>query len=280
MPGIAEAEKRSSYTLISEFRIGDFLFPRRAIVMKVFYHEEFHQVYVSDPAAAPGRIEAILAQIKEEVTFEEILYAGADDIEAIHSSYHINYVTRQGLYNISALAAGGAIQAAVSGLTEPSFALIRPPGHHASADSCWGFCYFNNMAIALDHLKRNGLINRAYVLDFDLHYGDGNVNILGEKGYVTILNPVSHDRKAYLAEVEADLTAAAVDIIGVSAGFDNHVQDWGGLLETEDYQTMGRMVLEASRRMGAGCFGILEGGYNHQVLGLNVRAFLRGLRGV
>ena len=176
--------------------------------------------------------------------------------------------------------AGGAIQAAVAGLTEPCFALIRPPGHHASADSCWGFCYFNNMAIALDHLKRNGLINKAYVLDFDLHYGDGNVNILSEKRYVTILNPESHNRKAYLAEVEAGLAAAEVDIIGVSAGFDNHVDDWGGLLETEDYQTMGRMVLEASRRMGAGCFGILEGGYNHQVLGLNVRAFLRGLQGL
>jgi acetoin utilization deacetylase AcuC-like enzyme len=249
-------------------------------MMKVFYHDEFRQVYVSDPAASPGRIESILAQIKEEVTFEEALFAGADDIEAIHSSSHIKYVTRQGLYNISALAAGGAIQAAVAGLSEPSFALIRPPGHHASADSSWGFCYFNNMAIALDHLKRNALIDKAYVLDFDLHYGDGNVNILQDKGYVSIHNPESHNRKDYLAEVEEGLARAKVDMFGVSAGFDNHAQDWGGLLETEDYQTMGRMVLEASRRMGAGCFGILEGGYNHQVLGLNVKAFLRGLRGL
>jgi acetoin utilization deacetylase AcuC-like enzyme len=248
--------------------------------MKVFYHDDFRQVYVSDPAAAPGRIEAILASIKDEVSLEEPLPAGADDIEAIHSPYHIKYVTRQGLYNISALAAGAALQAAVVGLAEPSFALIRPPGHHASSDSSWGFCYFNNMAIALDHLKRNGLIKSAYILDFDLHYGDGNVNILEDKGYVTIQNPSSHDRKSYLAEVGAGLAAAKDDIIGVSAGFDNHVQDWGGLLETEDYQTMGRMVREAAQRMGAGCFGILEGGYNHQVLGRNVRAFLRGLQGL
>lgn len=247
--------------------------------MKVFYHDDFRQVYVSDPAAAPGRIEAILATIKDEVSLEEPLPAAADDIEAIHSSYHIKYVTRQGLYNISALAAGGAVEAAETGLSEPSFALIRPPGHHASADSSWGFCYFNNMAIALDHLKRGGKIESAYLLDFDLHYGDGNVNILQGKGYVTIHNPTSHDRTDYLAEVEAGLAAAKVDIIGVSAGFDNHVQDWGGLLETEDYQTMGRMVQEAAKSMVAGCFGILEGGYNHQVLGQNVRAFLRGLRG-
>ena len=248
--------------------------------MKVFYHDDFRQVYVSDPAAAPGRIEAIVVAIRGEVTFEEPLPASADDIEAIHSPYHIKYVTRQGLYHISALAAGGAIEAAAAGLSEPCFALIRPPGHHASADSSWGFCYFNNMAIALDRLKRNGQINTAYLLDFDLHYGDGNVNILRDKGYVTIHNPGSHDRKAYLEEVEAGLAEAKVDIIGVSAGFDNHVQDWGGLLETEDYRTMGRMVLETSRRNGAGCFGILEGGYNHQVLGQNVKAFLRGLQGL
>jgi acetoin utilization deacetylase AcuC-like enzyme len=248
--------------------------------MKVFYHDDFRQVYVSDPAAAPGRIEAILAAIRDEVVFEEPLPAAADDIGAIHSPYHIQYVTRQGLYNISALAAGGAIQAATAGLSEPSFALIRPPGHHASADSSWGFCYFNNMAIALDFLKRTGQIKSAYLLDFDLHYGDGNVNILQEKGYVTIHNPSSHARKNYLAEVEAGLAAATDDIFGVSAGFDNHVQDWGGLLETEDYQIMGRMVWEAAQSRGAGCFGILEGGYNHQVLGQNVRAFLRGLRGL
>jgi acetoin utilization deacetylase AcuC-like enzyme len=251
----------------------------RRVFMKVFYHDDFRQLYVSDPAAAPGRIEAILVEIKEEVTFEEPLPAGADDIEAVHSVYHIKSVTRQGLYNISALAAGAAVEAAVAGLSEPSFALIRPPGHHASADSSWGFCYFNNMAIALEYLRRNGQVKTAFVLDFDLHYGDGNVNILRDKGYVTILNPVSHDRKAYLAEVEEGLAAAKVDVIGVSAGFDHHVDDWGGLLETEDYQTMGRMVFEASRRMGGGCFGILEGGYNHQVLGRNVKAFLRGLRG-
>jgi acetoin utilization deacetylase AcuC-like enzyme len=247
--------------------------------MKVFYHDDFRQVYNSDPAAAPGRIEAIVAEIREEVTFEEPLPAGSDDIEAVHSIYHVKSVTRQGLYNISALAAGAAIEAAVEGLSEPSFALIRPPGHHASAESSWGFCFFNNMAVALENLRRNDKIKKAYVLDFDLHFGDGNVNILGGKGYVTILNPVSHERKAYLAEVEESLAAAQVDIIGVSAGFDNHVNDWGGLLETEDYHAMGRMVSEAALRMRGGCFGILEGGYNHQVLGRNVKAFLRGLRG-
>jgi acetoin utilization deacetylase AcuC-like enzyme len=72
---------------------------------------------------------------------------------------------------------------------------------------------------------------------------------------------------------------AIVDMIGLSAGFDNHVEDWGGLLNTEDYRDIGRMVREAADRCGAGCFGILEGGYNHAVLGRNVMALIEGLAG-
>ena len=68
-----------------------------------------------------------------------------------------------------------------------------------------------------------------------------------------------------------------VDIIGVSAGFDNHAEDWGGLLSTSDYTEIGRIVREASKSNGGGCFAILEGGYNHSVLGQNVMAFIEGM---
>jgi acetoin utilization deacetylase AcuC-like enzyme len=248
--------------------------------MKVITHEDFCQVYTHEPAASPGRIEAILDAIRGEVTFEEAYPAGGEDISAIHTKSHIHSVEKRGLYNISALAAGGAIQAAVIGMSEPCFALVRPPGHHASADSSWGFCYFNNVAIALDHLKRSGMIKNACVLDFDMHYGDGTVSILRGKGYTTILNPDTDDREVYLEEVDEFLSATKADVIAVSAGFDNHRLDWGGVLRTEDYQTMGRMVLETSRKLGAGCFAVLEGGYNHEVLGQNVLAFLRGLKGL
>jgi len=67
------------------------------------------------------------------------------------------------------------------------------------------------------------------------------------------------------------------DIIGISAGFDNHEKDWGGTLLTEDYYEIGKMVREASIRSNGGCFAILEGGYNHEVLGHNVFALIRGL---
>ncbi|MHC1726405.1 MAG: histone deacetylase family protein [Syntrophobacteraceae bacterium] len=248
--------------------------------MKVYNHDDFLSVYVSEPAASPGRIEAVLEAIRGEVDFELAFPAGQDDILAVHTKAHVQSVERMGLYNISALAAGAAIQSALCGLEEPAFGLLRPPGHHASADSAWGFCYFNNMAIALEHLRTNGLIKRAHVLDFDLHYGDGTVNILGTKGYVSIHNPDEGDRKNYLREVAVRLESLEVDIIGVSAGFDNHVEDWGHVLFTEDYQEMGRMVHETCKRLKIGCFGLLEGGYNHSVLGRNVLAFLRGLQGL
>lgn len=246
--------------------------------MKVVYHEDYNDVYSTDPASAPGRIQAVETVLRGKVTFVEPVAASKEDILKIHSPDHVRSVEREGVYDIAALAAGGAIMAAHIGLTEPCFALIRPPGHHASSGSAWGFCYFNNMAIALEKLKREGKIKKAFILDFDLHYGDGNVNILGTKGYVTIYNPVSSNRNEYLKNVQDALGETQADMIAVSAGFDNHEADWGGLLKTEDYRYMGKLVRETAQHNHGGCFGILEGGYNHNVLGKNVLAFIEGLR--
>ncbi len=85
------------------------------------------------------------------------------------------------------------------------------------------------------------------------------------------------DELHYSEEVKQALDTTAACVIAVSAGFDNHAQDWGGLLSTADYRTMGRWVREAALRNHGGCYGILEGGYNHEVLGGNVLAFIEGL---
>ncbi|MBC2743285.1 MAG: histone deacetylase family protein [Desulfosarcina sp.] len=245
--------------------------------MKVYFHDNFYTVYTSDPAAAPGRMEAVVDTIAPHVDICSFSPATQNDLLTVHPKSHLERIRRKGLYEIAALAAGGAIQAAQTGMDEPSFALIRPPGHHASADSCWGFCFFNNMAVSLHQLRSTGRIETAFILDFDLHYGDGNVNILGNEPWVEILNAESHSRQAYLDQVKHALHLTAADVIAVSAGFDNHVQDWGGLLTTADYRTMGTWVHQAAKRNNGGCYGILEGGYNHDVLGKNVLAFLEGL---
>jgi acetoin utilization deacetylase AcuC-like enzyme len=245
--------------------------------MKVVFHEDFYKVYTSDPAASAGRMESIVETIESKVEFVRAQPANQKEIEAAHTKTHIDSVRRSGLYEIAALAAGGAVQAASIGLAEPAFGLIRPPGHHASADSSWGFCFFSNMAVALQALKNKGQIKTAYVLDIDLHYGDGTVNILGSKNYVRVHNVAATDRQSFLAEIEKELDGCQVDLIGISAGFDNHRDDWGGLLLTEDYFKIGKLVKTAALRSGGGCFGILEGGYNHQVLGQNLMALIEGL---
>ncbi|MCK9230570.1 MAG: histone deacetylase family protein [Syntrophales bacterium] len=246
--------------------------------MKVYYSDAFIPSYCSDPAASLGRMESIVRALRGNVSFLDVIPADIEDIAACHTDRHIAQVRSQGLYDIASLAAGGAIQAAFTGLEEPSFALVRPPGHHASADSSWGFCYFNNIAIAISKLREQKKIGKAFILDFDLHFGDGTMNILGNSGYVDILNPSDADPARYLLELEEAMPDDA-DMIAVSAGFDNHREDWGGLLSTDDYRELGRIVRRASERSGGGCFGVLEGGYNHGVLGQSVMAFLEGMRG-
>ena len=245
--------------------------------MKIIFHSDFYSVYASEPAAAPGRIEAVTKVLGNKFDMVDAVAAEPKDIEAVHSGDHIDFVRQQGLYNIAALAAGGAVQAASIGLEEPAFALVRPPGHHASRNNSWGFCYFNNMAVALSSLLRAGRIKTAAVLDFDLHHGDGTENIFDGNSAVYICNPAGSDRKAYLVEAESFLNGLKVDIIGICAGFDNHKKDWGGLLATDDYRGMGRMVKETGLKTGAGFFGVLEGGYNHSVLGQNVLALIEGM---
>jgi acetoin utilization deacetylase AcuC-like enzyme len=245
--------------------------------MKVVFDKTFHTVYTSDPASAPGRIQAITACLPLDIELVEPKPATLEQLKLAHTVNHINDLRSEGLYDIAALAAGAAILTARIGLTESGFGVIRPPGHHASEDSAWGFCFFNNIAIALLSLKFENLIQTALVLDIDLHYGDGTVNILGDKDWVTICNPAKNKRIDYLKEVEQALNERKVDMIGISAGFDHHQEDWGGLLATEDYFQIGRMVRDASKQNGGGCFAVLEGGYNHKVLGQNVAALINGM---
>lgn len=245
--------------------------------MKVVFDNLFYFVYSSDPASAAGRMESVVAALPTDTEFIGVEPATLEQLKLVHSADHINDVKNEGVFDIASLAAGGSIRSARIGLNEPCFGLIRPPGHHASAENAWGFCYFNNMAVSLLTLKSEQLIKTAFVLDIDLHYGDGTDNILGAFNWVKTFNPETNNRKEYLDKVKDALSSITVDIIGISAGFDNHMDDWGGLLSTEDYFNIGKIVRETSISSGAGCFALLEGGYNHKVLGQNVTALINGM---
>ncbi|HEX9157262.1 MAG TPA: histone deacetylase family protein, partial [Syntrophales bacterium] len=82
----------------------------------------------------------------------------------------------------------------------------------------------------------------------------------------------------FLRQVEKALDAETFDVIAISAGFDYAREDWGGVLNESDYTDIGRMVRVTARKTNAGFFAILEGGYNHRVLGHNCMALLEGMR--
>ena len=70
-----------------------------------------------------------------------------------------------------------------------------------------------------------------------------------------------------------------IDIFVASAGFDQGYEDWGNLLYPEDYTVLGRLMKEYSEKLCSGRrYALLEGGYNHDVLGINVDAFCEGFR--
>lgn len=187
------------------------------------------------------------------------------------------------IFSMAMLAAGGAIQAAMTAAEgERAFAIIRPPGHHASPSSAWGFCHFNNVAVALLALESRKLIRSGLVLDFDLHFGDGTSNIFAQKKEYTYLHPEGHDRRSYMEKLGEEVKSSPpADILAVSAGFDRGFEDWGNMLLPEDYKAIGGIAREfAAAHCGGKLFGVLEGGYNHDALGASLVALLEGFEKV
>jgi acetoin utilization deacetylase AcuC-like enzyme len=205
-----------------------------------------------------------------------------------------------GSFQAALLAAGGAIAAAdlvAAGEVRRALALVRPPGHHATAGGAMGFCIFNNVAVAARHLQRARGLRRILIFDFDLHHGNGTQDIFWRDGGVfylslhrypfypgtgargetgegpgagRILNiPLGAGTGSveYLAAVRWALGGPvrefAPESILVSAGFDAHERDpLGGLgLEAGDFRVLAR-ELKAVESAGGRIASVLEGGYD------------------
>lgn len=248
--------------------------------MKIVYSPRYCEVYSSDPASAPGRIEAIRDCLEGRFPFVEPEPADEAALLLAHAGLHVESIRRdRRLYEIAALAAGGALLAAREAFSgEPCFGLIRPPGHHASRADCWGFCFFNNLAVSLKALLVSGSVRSAAILDFDLHFGDGTESIFFGDPAVAYLHPDGRSADAFLERTDSELRQAGDrDILAVSAGFDRGRQDWGNLLDERDFRRLGEIAKDHALRSCQGRrYALLEGGYNHQVLGRNVFAFLEG----
>ncbi len=236
--------------------------------------------YSSDPAADHDRFLSIGTMIEAHGKFIEPKLASRADILYVHTESHYDEIANDKyLLEMSLLAAGGAIDAAESAWSgTPAFAAIRPPGHHASQGSAWGFCFFNNVAVAIRKLIADGMISGAFILDFDLHFGDGTANIFGTSETVNYFHPDAQVSDTFISDIEDRFAEEKEhDILAVSAGFDRYVDDWGRLLRRSDYTTIGRLCKEFSdAKCGGRRFAVLEGGYNFPELGANIKAFCDG----
>ena len=193
------------------------------------------------------------------------------------------------------------LDAARHALTEktPVFSLMRPPGHHATANQAMGFCYLNSIAITAIFAQKHLGAAKVAIWDFDAHHGNGTEAILrgqdnmffasvhqypGYPGTGTqdhgprIRNwPVAPrtPRVDHMAALRASLDAVVSfgpDLVLVSAGFDAYARDpiTSMTLEADDFATLGRWLRESGRPAAA----LLEGGY-HGDLPLLIDAFLK-----
>ncbi len=145
---------------------------------------------------SPERIIALNRMVEEGIRFPFLTLrpraASEKEIALIHDPSYVRLVkstagrervvldpdtsTSELTWETALLAAGGCLQAAdliLEGKVRNALALVRPPGHHAEINAARGFCIFNNIAIAGEHLIRERGLKRVLIADFDLHHGNG-----------------------------------------------------------------------------------------------------------
>jgi acetoin utilization deacetylase AcuC-like enzyme len=237
---------------------------------------------------ASSRVTAVLAaltdfELDRRMTIVEPEPATNTDLVAAHTPEYIakvravssvggflaesTYVS-PGSYETALLAAGAgisALQGILSGRFASALSLIRPPGHHAGREQAGGFCLFNNAAIAAKYCLEQGGMKRVFILDWDLHHGNGTQDIvqhdpriifcslhqfgpqlypetgnfgdIGTNGNIINLPlPAKLGDNEYWAVFQATVPAlieqARPDIVIVSAGEDGHFNDVNRLYGT------------------------------------------------
>ncbi len=244
-------------------------------------------------------------------------------LERVHSIAHVTRIMAaspaEGLLQIdpdtamcshslraAQLAAGALVQAVdgiCAGQYQRAFCAVRPPGHHAEHDTSMGFCLFNNIAVGVRHAMAAHGIERAAVVDFDVHHGNGTVDIFKDDPSVLVCSSFQHPfypgryadidrpnivntplpagtngsdfRNAVERAWTDALDAHKPQMVFVSAGFDAHRDDPLAQLNLveEDYAWVTELCCAAADRHAQGrIVSTLEGGYDPQALARSVHA--------
>lgn len=174
---------------------------------------------------------------------------------------------------------GALLSAAREALRNGKVAVAPVSGfHHACHDNGGGYCTFNGLVVTAQVLKREGLVNKVGILDFDQHYGDGTVDIirarkLGE--WLLQYTAGAEYKSASQAEGFLQRIPELVnqfidcDIILYQAGADPHVADpLGGWLNTAQLAERDRLVFENAKSWGIPIAWDLAGGYQEYFRGV------------
>ncbi|MCX5801423.1 MAG: histone deacetylase family protein [Candidatus Eisenbacteria bacterium] len=271
--------------------------------MKIVFSEKCLEYASPGHPESPDRVRLAHEYLKDGYEFVEPGTASEADLLLVHSEEHLRRLKSlrfldldsppyPDIYKYAALSAGAAIAAA----KKSGFSLMRPPGHHAGRSSVAGFCYVNNVAIAVKKLARKTLI-----VDIDGHHGNGTEEIFLGDANVTYVSlhrhplypgtgldsrdnchnyplPAFCGDEAYLKTFENALDSIGMDgvqQVAISAGFDAHESDpLASLgLSSHAYRRIGEII----SKLGVPVFAVLEGGYDGTALGPNIEQLLQGM---
>ena len=286
------------------------------------------------------RLEAIISHLEQTGLKQQLIpikpgAASIEELSLVHQKQHISHiqdVAQKGggwldadtvmsadSYEAALYAAGGVIKATevvMNGETDSAFALVRPPGHHATAERAMGFCLFNNVAIAAKYALAKYKLERIAIIDFDVHHGNGtqatfydNPHVLyisthqypfypgtgsidetgigdGKETTVNIPLPAGGGDAEYLSVFDQIIIPVSKrfkpQLILVSAGYDLHWAEGIAMMQvsTTGFAQIVKIIKGLADELCSGRLVFsLEGGYNPAALASSVKATFDTLLG-
>ncbi len=305
----------------------------------VFDSRFLHHAIATPSLENPDRLRSLYLHLQQEKYNKSTYHilpreATSAEISMVHSSFYVEQLREHAVKSdpfsydrdtylmddslpTARLAAGGCLALAdriMEKELDYGFALVRPPGHHATAGRGMGFCIFNNVAITAEYLRRKYGLSRILILDFDVHHANGTQEIFYDTNEVLVLSihqkgifPFTGDSDEIGTEMGVGYTVNIPvhpqfgdneytyllgrllqglveqylpQFILVSAGYDGHRDDSisGTLLSTQWFATVTHLLRRhAFESCNNRLLYILEGGYNPVALEKSVIATIDAL---
>lgn len=289
----------------------------------------------------PDRLRSVVQQLRQDAVWDRVehLDFAPTDVSTICRVHDPVYVQRlqdacrngeqyidapdsaicPASFDVALLAVGGILAAAdavMSQRVHNAFCAVRPPGHHAEADHSMGFCLFNNVAVAAQHLIDRHQLERVMIVDFDVHHGNGTQHIFESRRDVFYISLHEHPKYLYpgtghdYETGHGDGTGYTLNIplmphsgddefkhafetrvlptirnyqpqaLLLSAGFDASDQDPLGHLRVSEqgFQWISEQLTACAEQLCSGrLVSILEGGYHLTSLARNVSNHVQAL---